>query len=121
MIFYQVGLVLIVCLAEREKMFFLGAKGRIILLAALVEIALFSHPPSGNEVDIVKDFDPNFDQLCFLTRNGKAAQAGFENLNMQAHDQDLWIDFAGRGILLSGLDPSEFNEAHVVFDSFGVW
>ena len=30
--------------AEREKMFFLGAKGRITLLAALVEIALFSHP-----------------------------------------------------------------------------
>ena len=77
--------------------------------------------PSGNEVNIVKDFDPNFDQLCFLTRNGKAAQAEFENLNMQVHDQDLWIDFAGRGILLSGLDPSEFNEAHVAFDSFGVW
>ena len=37
---------------------------------------------------------------------------------MQAHDQDLWIDFAGRGILLSRLDPSEFNEAHFVFDSF---
>jgi len=44
MIFYQVGLVMIVCLAAREKMFFLGAKGRIILLAALVEIALFSYP-----------------------------------------------------------------------------
>ena len=121
MIFYQVGLVMIVCLAAREKMFFLGAKGRIILLAALVEIALFSHPHRAMRLILQKDFDPNFDQLCFLTRNGKAAQAGFENLNMQAHDQDLWIDFAGRGILLSGLDPSEFSEAHVVFDSFVVW
>ena len=42
MIFYQVGLAMIACLAERDKMFFLGAKGMIILLAALVEIALFS-------------------------------------------------------------------------------
>ena len=42
MILYQVGLVMIACLAEREKMFFLGAKGMIILLAALVEIALSS-------------------------------------------------------------------------------
>ena len=66
-------------------------------------------------------YGPVINHQFFLTRNGKAAQAGFENLNMQAHDQDLWIDFAGRGILLSGLDPSEFNEVHVVFDSFGVW
>ncbi len=55
-------------------------------------------PPSGNEVDIIKDSNPNFDQLCFLTRHGKADQAGFENLNMQTHHQNLWIDFAGRSI-----------------------
>jgi len=98
-----------------------GGEGQDYLVGGAGRDCFVFAPPSGNEVDIVKDFDPNFDQLCFLTRNGKAAQAGFENLNMQAHDQDLWIDFAGRGILLSGLDPSEFNEAHVVFDSFGVW
>ena len=98
-----------------------GGEGQDYLVGGAGRDCFVFAPPSGNEVDIVKDFDPNFDQLCFLTRNGKAAQAGFENLNMQAHDQDLWIDFAGRGILLSGLDLSEFNEAHVVFDSFGVW
>jgi hypothetical protein len=38
---------------------------------------------------------------------------------MRAHHQDFWIDFAGCGIFLSGLDPTEFNETHVVFDSFG--
>ena len=46
---------------------------------------------------------------------------GFENLNMQAHHQDLWIDCAECGVFLSGLDPTELNETHVVFVSFGVW
>ena len=48
-------------------------------------------------------------------------QAGFENLNMQANHQDLWIDFAGCVIFLSGLEPTELNETNVIFDSFGVW
>ena len=98
-----------------------GGEGHDYLVGGAGRDCFVFAPPSGNEIDIIKDFDPNLDQLCFLNRDGKAAQAGFENLNMQAHHQDLWIDFAGRGILLSGLDPSQFNETHVVFDSFGVW
>jgi hypothetical protein len=98
-----------------------GGEGHDYLVGGAGRDCFVFAPPSGNEIDIIKDFDPNLDQLCFLNRDGEAAQAGFENLNMQAHHQDLWIDFAGRGILLSGLDPSQFNETHVVFDSFGVW
>ena len=48
-------------------------------------------------------------------------QAGFENLNMQANHQDLWIDFAECVIFLSSLEPPELNETNVIFDSFGVW
>ena len=40
---------------------------------------------------------------------------------MQAEEREVGMDFAGRGILLSGVDLSEFNEAHVVVGSFGVW
>ena len=98
-----------------------GGEGHDYLVGGAGRDCFVFAPPSGNEIDIIKDFDPNLDQLCFLTRDGKAAQAGFDNLNMQAHHQDLWIDFAGRGILLSGLDPLEFDETHVVFDSFGMW
>ena len=98
-----------------------GGEGQDYLVGGAGRDCFVFAPPSGNEIDIIKDFDPNLDQLCFLTRDDKAAQAGFDNLNMQAHHQDLWIDFAGRGILLSGLDPIEFDETHVVFDSFGMW
>ncbi len=57
-----------------------GGEGQDYLVGGAGRDCFVFAPPSGNEVDIVKDFDPNFDQFCFLTAMAKPLKRGLKTL-----------------------------------------